>query len=1019
MSIPLPTRPPTSAEIEAARQMLERIYQAPSAAPIAGSAAAERAGGILIRGASTALLTVGIWAAMEEPAGLPVLQEQLLLHGPRGFFDQMERMLAEKNGDTQAVRALRTTVMGMLDSGQIHSAGLILGETLAEAQRGGLISRSANPVDLGFDAALRYAQQNPVRTPVQGTATEAPAAAPLAGAYTAAPQPPALSGELQALRDRINGGQYANSNDAFNRGVQALDGLIDQANAQRQRGVRTIDERAVQVASDELGGQRMTSVLSQYVRNAREGGPLPSRTDMDRYMGQVREFNAAVEQRYGRPMFDPATIDRIDRQLGATIDFRDDFGRFLDKTTSGQFANSERAYADGVGQLEALRLRSNEIGTQYGVRGIRQEDYRESLFQLEGRRIHSVEAYLGRELVAGHPVDPQLGASLLQRAETLNANRRAAGGADFFDARTLDGYRNTQAIAEYRQDYRQFNAQVLGGQFANSQETYQQGQRQLTELVDRGNTLLRERGVQPLPQQTLQETEFQLEGRRINSQLSQLQRDANEGRSLDPRATRDLVQAADQLNQNRRDSGSGDLFEPRTMQEYRQLLQKVEQAAAPPEQTPQQQPQPQPQEQPQPQPQDTPNPRTNPESPPEQRPAPPQRDVQREWGEEFGHGDLADQLRREAERQGVSQDDVIDHARRNPGRTTNEILAQARDGQLGVGGTPPGNRPPDGRVAAPGEPDDTPPLDNLTIVRPKPGTLPPAADPNDPLLPFHARPRQERMTPPEPVVHQGQRYDVMGVTASGELQLQREGQVVRNIPSEAMFVRQPDGNLRGRAVTYEGQTWRFQALEAPGGSRAPPSAGSGWSIRTIRTGRPSFPRSAPTRSPCASPATPSSASATCATASSACIRPIRPRPSACRCSRACSSRPASVAANWKVPIVSTSARTASSPPPAACATATKPARRSSRPTSRRATSTCVRRTSPTCSRSMRSPTAKRPCAVARCRPTRPACRCAIPPMARSAAIRSRTSTAASNRSRRSRTSSPATPATSRPARRPA
>lgn len=811
MTIPLPTRPPTTTEIETARQLLERIYQAPSATSVSASAAAQQAGGVLIKGASVALLTAGIWVAMEEPAGLPVLQEHLILHGPRGYFDQMERMLAEKGGDTQAVRALRTTVMGMLENGQVHSAGLILGESLAEAQRGGLISRHADPVGLGFDAALRHAQQNPPHPAPQSAPIEAPVAPPpVVGSYAAVPQPPALSNELQSLRDNIRTGQYANSNDAFNRGAEAFNGLVEQVNAQRQRGVVTIDDRALQVASDELTGRRMNSILSQYLRNAGDGGPLPSSADMDRYMGQVRDFNAATAQRYGRPMFDTAVIDRIDQRLDAAVGFREDFGRFLDKATSGQFANSADSYSDGVAQLEALRLRSNRIGAEHGVLGMTRENYDESLFQLEGRRINSVETYVGRQLNAGNPIDPQITDSLVDRAENLNGRRRAAGGVDFFDAQTMDRYRDTHAVADYRQDYRQFNAQVLSGNFANSQETYQQGQQQLTALVERGNAILRDQGVQPLPQRTLQETEFQLDGRRINSQLSHLQREVNEGRSVDPQATRDLVQAADQLNQDRRKNGDGDLFEPRTMQEYRTLLQTVEQSAAPPTTAP-----PPPTQTPSPDPTPSPNPDPNPEQPPAQQPAPPQRDIEREWGEEFGHGELAEDLRREAERQGVSQEDVIDYARRNPSRTANEILAEVRDGNLGHGGTPPGNRPPGGSVAAPGQPDDTPPLDNITIVRPRPD-LPPAADPNDPMLPFHARPRQERMDPPEAFVHQGQRYDVMGVTQSGEVQLQREGQITRNIPSDAMFVRQPDGSLQGREVTYNNQTWRFQSLEAPG-----------------------------------------------------------------------------------------------------------------------------------------------------------------------------------------------------------
>jgi hypothetical protein len=778
--LPLPPTAPNSAEIEAARQMLERIYQSESAAALSGNVAAQRAGGLLIKGASTALLTVGIWAAMEQPAGLPVLHEELLVNGPRGMFDRWEGMLAEKGGDTQAVRALRTSVMGMLDNGQIHSAGLLLGETLSQLQEGGLISRHATPFDLGMDAALNYAQAHPSVARPSGQASTAPAPpSPLVGSYNSVAQPPALSGELQTLRDRIGAGQYANSNDAFNQGISAYNGLIEQVNGLRERGVATLDDRALQVASAELYGRRHNSVLGQYVRNAENGGALPSSGDMRTYLDSVRGFDQVVQQQFGRPMFAPGALDQIGERVMSTIEFREDFKRFNDRATSGQFANSPQSYGQGMEQLEQFRIRANGLAANLGVQAMDPKQYQEALFQLEGRRINSVESYVGKQLNAGQPIDPQITESLVNRAQNLNQLRRSAGSGDLFDAGTIDTYRDQHSIASFRADYRQFNAQVMSGALANSAETHQQATQQLQQFAERANTMLRDQGVQPLPQTTFDETGFQLDGRRINSQLTQIQRDVSEGRAVDLQATRDLVQGASQLNDRRRQAGSGDLFEPETMQSYRDLQRTVEQAAAPPpvQAPPQPQPDtspPQPQPQPQPdspQPAPNPNPNPNPEQPPVQQPQAPQRDIEREWGEEFGFGDLADSIRREAERNGISQEDVLEHARRNPDRTANEILNQIRDGALDIGGTPPNNRPPGTGVAAPGQPDDE-------------GS-------------------RAQMRQPVPMQHNGRSYDIVGVN-DGErpsLEVLSHNAVPRFVPADALVPRpageaHPDAQAR-------------------------------------------------------------------------------------------------------------------------------------------------------------------------------------------------------------------------------
>ncbi len=760
-TLPLPATAPNSAEIEAARRMLERIYQTESAAALSGNVAAQRAGGLLIKGASTALLTVGIWAAMEQPAGLPVLQEELLVNGPRGMFDKWEEMLAEKGGDTQAVRALRTSVIGMLDNGQVHSAGLLLGETLSQLQEGGLISRHVTPADLGIDCALRYAQQHPsvARPPEQASAASSPPS-PLVGSYNSVPQPPALSAELQTLRDRIAAGQYANSEDAYNQGIGAYNGLIEQVNGLRERGVPTLDNRALEVAAVELDGRRHNSVLGQYVRNAEDGGPLPSSGDMQRYLDGVRGFDQAVQQQFGRPMFAPGALDQMGERVTSTIQFREDFSRFNDRATSGQFANSSQSYEQGMEQLEQFRIRANGLATNLGVQAMDPQQYQEALFQIEGRRINSVASYVGSQLNAGQPIDPEITESLVNRAQNLNQRRQNAGG-DLFDANTLDSYRDQHSIASFREDYRQFNAQVMSGAFANSAETHQQATQQLQQFGERANTMASDQGVQPLPQITFDETRFQLDGRRINSQLTQIQRDVSEGRAADLEVTRDLVQSAAQLNEQRRQTGSGDLFEPDLMQSYRDLQRTVEQAAGAPAVA-------------SPPGTEQPQPGSNPEQPPAEQPQAPERDIEREWGEEFGFGDLADDIRREADRNGISQEDVLEHARRNPDRTANEILSQIRDGALGIGGTPPNNRPPGTTFAAPGQPDD------------------------------ERTPAQ--MAQPLPIQYNGRSYDIIGVN-DGErpsLEVLSHNAVSRFVPADALVPRpagEPHPDAQARQVT--------------------------------------------------------------------------------------------------------------------------------------------------------------------------------------------------------------------------
>lgn len=231
-----------------------------------------------------------------------------------------------------------------------------------------------------------------------------------------------------------------------------------------------------------------------------------------------------------------------------------------------------------------------------------------------------------------------------------------------------------------------------------------------------------------------------------------------------------------------------------------------------------------------------------------------------------------------------TQDTPTTPGDQSPGDTTpprNQTPTDNTPTPPGNGNTPPGdqtpgnNNPPNNGNTPPnnGNPpndgNNPPPNDDRTPGQPQ---FNPASQPNDPLLPFHAIEREQRMRPPEPLVSpDGQRFDVMGVERGDDgnlrVRLRPEGQRVDALPSEAMFEMRPTspqtlaepGNpvsfgrepwltagrnengivLRdpqnperttvvpesraaeiftpvGREVTYQGETWRFQALQSPG-----------------------------------------------------------------------------------------------------------------------------------------------------------------------------------------------------------
>lgn len=437
----------TRVELEAARQTLERIYQSGSAGTLTGGASAgSRALGVLVQGLGVALGAAGFWLAMEQPAGLPVLHETLITGGPDGFFDRLEGMLAENGGDPGAADALRSTVMGFLAEGRVHSAGVVLGEALAHLQQGGLISRNADARGLAFDAVLNYAQRHPetVRPQTQATTVERPPVA-VAPPLTQSPQPPALSAEIQALRADIATGRYANSQQAYDQGVARLGAVIDDANGLRAQGVQTFGADAVQVAQTELSARRYNSVLTQYQRNAESGGPLPDLGGLRGYLNDVRAFDAAVQQAYGRPVFGDAALSTIEQRLTAAIELRGEFTQFLHQVRSGGYANSTDAYAAGAERLEALRLEANEIAANHGVVGITQADYQRATLELEARRLNSVLAQTFRYAEAGREVDVDHAAALIERAQQHDAEAQRLTGDTLFDAGALDAYRDALA----------------------------------------------------------------------------------------------------------------------------------------------------------------------------------------------------------------------------------------------------------------------------------------------------------------------------------------------------------------------------------------------------------------------------------------------------------------------------------------------------------------------------------------------------------------------------------------------
>lgn len=139
------------------------------------------------------------------------------------------------------------------------------------------------------------------------------------------------------------------------------------------------------------------------------------------------------------------------------------------------------------------------------------------------------------------------------------------------------------------------------------------------------------------------------------------------------------------------------------------------------------------------------------------------------------------------------------------------------------GNNAPGNNgsqtPPPRTPEPPLPPSGNPPTQNPLLSNGSPSSetpqtgnqnrLPPASQPNDPLLPYHAVPRSERLQPPDPVVVNGRSYDVQGMTANGELQLRLPTDNVRTVPDNAMFSTRPDGTRVGREVGYDNRQWEF------------------------------------------------------------------------------------------------------------------------------------------------------------------------------------------------------------------
>ncbi len=438
---------PSPAEIQAARQVLERIYQSSSATGALGGSGSvgSRALGLLAQGLGVALGTAGFWLAMQQPAGLPVLQETLLMQGPEGFFDRLDSMLAGSGGDTGAANALRGTVMGFLADGQVHSAGVVLGETLTQLQERGLISRHADARGLAFDAVLTYAQQHPdtVRPQAPQGATAQRVPPPVAPALSTAQQTPALASEIHALRAGIAEGRFANSEEGFAHGQTQLEALVAQANELRAQGVQTFGADAVQAAQVELVARRHHSVISQYLRNAEEGGALPSTADVRTYLDGVRGFDGEVAAAYGRPAFGDAALANAEGRLTAATEARAAFVSFVSQVGSGAYANSADTYAAGVERLEAFRQQANTLAGTEGVLALTSSEYIGAALQLEGRRLNSVLAQTFRDAEAGRPVDPDAAAAaaMLDRAGQLDAEASRTTGSPLFAPGALATYR--------------------------------------------------------------------------------------------------------------------------------------------------------------------------------------------------------------------------------------------------------------------------------------------------------------------------------------------------------------------------------------------------------------------------------------------------------------------------------------------------------------------------------------------------------------------------------------------------
>ena len=65
-----------------------------------------------------------------------------------------------------------------------------------------------------------------------------------------------------------------------------------------------------------------------------------------------------------------------------------------------------------------------------------------------------------------------------------------------------------------------------------------------------------------------------------------------------------------------------------------------------------------------------------------------EKEIKEDW-EKLGASELGEQIIRHADREGLSHKNVLEYIQRNPGKNLNEILAGLRDGNLGLGGTPP------------------------------------------------------------------------------------------------------------------------------------------------------------------------------------------------------------------------------------------------------------------------------------------------------------------------------------------